>query len=357
MISNDSSENIEELSELSSLPEAIKIIKSNISLPKTLAKKLLEWSNIKHWLKQPKEIGLKYKEKYFVPYSKTFSLNDSELIALELYSRRGDRTPSTKVRNLILGWLSEQLILIVLNENPFVQRIGFSGVDSQRILQLTRTPTDPDIEVALTNGKVLFIEVGCISKKTPEGKIRIKYNKVLQNEKRFFGRRKSWDKYFLKPTIYISIDMISKTPKAFIIEGVDFYGKKFPYQFPGWENQLVMEFDTINHRIDLDKLKNLNLIKLRDETFNEIIYRHPVMNKFIEKFGNFQDIKDELERKKLEKFANKILNLSQKFEEARKRKILERKEIMDDIKELEKLNLNNETKEIINYLKKFINII
>lgn len=356
MKTNHDKNEMKDLSELNSLSEVINIISSNISLPINISSHLKKWSKTKHWLKKPETISAKERKNYYMTYSDTFSMNDEDLLELDLYSRRGDRTPSKKVRNLLLGWLSEQLILILLRENPQVKKIGLSGVDAQRILQLARTPTDPDLEVYLKNGKIIYIEVGCIGKKTSDGKIRLKYNKVLQNERRFFSLKSDWEKYYLKPTIYISIDMISKNENAFIIEGVDFYGKKFPYQFGGWENQLVLEYDTVNNRINLDLLKKINLSKLGNEITQEILYRHPIMKIFIKKFGSIQIYKKKAIKKQLERFANKILSISQKLEESRKRKILETNELQNQINELELHNLNDSTREIINILRKLSNI-
>jgi len=345
-----------DLSELTSLTTVIDFISSNISLPKNVANNLKNWSNTKHWLKNPDIVPEEKKNTYNITYSNTFSMNDEDLLKLGLYSRRGDRSPSKKVRNLLLGWLSEQLIQILLKDNPQVKNIRLSGVDAQRILQLSRTPTDPDIEIILKNGKTIFVEVGCIGKETNDRKIRLKYNKVLQNEKRFFSLKSQWENYYLKPTIYISIDMISKNEKAYIIEGVDFYGKKFPYQFGGWENQLVLEYDIVNNRVNLEQLKTLNLVNFEKEVSQEILHRHPSMKIFTEKYGNIQILKEETTRNKLKKFATKALSISQKLEESRKRKILERNELENKIRDLELHNIDDTTKKIINILKLYSNL-
>lgn len=328
-----------ELSSYDSLKAVIERISDSMSLPSGVTRYLMEWSEQKHWLTTPsrdeKEDSINYQS-----FEETFTMSDEDIIKRGVGTRQGDRTPSIKTRNLIIGWCAEEIIFYLLRKNPQINLVELIGTDRKRVLVLNYTPTDPDLMLELKIGKKLMVEVVSISKETSDNKVRIKYNKIKQNEKRFFSLKKSWIEYFLVPTIYIAVDMVSYNQASFILGGEDFYGNNNPYPFGGWENQLVVEFDTINKRLNCDSIQKLDLRDLQEKISKLILSNNPYMDLLVKKYGNFHYISDTRLRNELKKFTTLVAKFSMKVDEFRKKISYEESEFKDIISNLNSIEID-----------------
>lgn len=326
-----------ELSSYSALETVIKIISDNIFLPSDIRHHLMKWGRTKHWLRIPTPEENK-RSLYHQSFRKTFAMSDEEIVKRGVGTRQGDRSPSIKTRNLIIGWCAEEIVTCLLKKHIQVKSIELIGADSERVLVLTYTPTDPDLMLNLSNGKKLMVETVSISKETSDNKVRIKYNKIKQNEKRFFSLKQDWRDYYLVPTIYISVDMVSRNPSPFILGGEDFCGKKTPYPFGGWENQLVLEFDTINQRLNYRAIQGLNLISMQKRITNRVLSNNPYMAMLVKHYGNIHLVEDRKKKNQLKKFTALVARLSTKLDELNKKISYEKsdlKRIFEDMKSFE----------------------
>jgi hypothetical protein len=276
-----------ELSKLSTFNDVISYLAESQIIDDNLKLHIKKWGSHKHWLKSPKSPLNKSLD--YQSIAKTFSMTDDELIRRNIFTRQGDRSPSTKVKNLILGWLAEEIVAFYLSLNINISSVHFVGIDKKRVVAISSTPTDPDLLVELANGKKILVEVVSISKNAGDGNVRIKYNKIQQNVRRFFALKKTWNKYFGIPTVYIAVDMINPSSMPLILGATDFYGDSIPYPFGGWENQLVINFDIISGRFAYDDLKNMDLIKLMNDTSLSILKK----NKYLSKVINVESILDQ----------------------------------------------------------------
>jgi len=159
---------IEDLSELDTLDEVIELVSKNMNLPKEMEKHLKRWANTPHFLKE----GVRS------TFKRTFEIKSSNPLVseLKLGQRVGERTKLKKIKNLIIGWLAEEIASEVIRNNKYVKTIEPSGIDVERIVEIRMNPTDPDYRIQLKNDKVLFLEVASIGKHG-DGVIRLKYNK------------------------------------------------------------------------------------------------------------------------------------------------------------------------------------
>ena len=272
---------VEDLTELDTFDEVIKLTSKNLKLPRNVVKHLEKWANSPHLLK--KNIRSTFK--------RTFEMKpDNPLLSeLRLGQRVGERTKLKKVKNLIIGWLAEEVALEVLRNNKYVETIEPSGIDIERTVEIKMTLTDPDYRIKLRNASLLFLEVASIGK-IGDGIIRLKYNKVKRNLMKFFGLSKGrsvhWREHFFNPCAYLCVDLISDNMgKNFIIEGPDFYINQFPTPYEGWENQEVVVFDA-RKRLNLNELRNLDMRTLLKKMITDITGEFAVTNEAIKILGN-----------------------------------------------------------------------
>ena len=308
---------IKDLTELATLDDVIKAVSRNLRLPSETKRHLEKWANSPHLLKKG------------VPstFRKTFEMKEGDpaLSKLKLGQRIGERTKLKKVKNLIIGWLAEEIASVALRTNNTVLTVEPSGVDVERTVELARTPTDPDYRVRLRNQQVLFVEVVSIGK-VGDGVIRMKYNKVKRNLMRYFGLSKGqsahWREHFLNPCIYLCVDLISKTG-GFIVEGANFYTKQFPVRYAGWENQEVVVFDT-RKRLTYAEFSAFDLQKLRQETISKIRKEFTRLHKVVEILGNPLLI-DRNHRVRV--FLRKLFELDHSLSLRKRREAMEAKEL------------------------------
>ena len=263
-------------------------------------------------------------------FKETFemSLNDPILAELKLGQRVGERSKLQKVRNLIIGWLAEEIAHQALKDNVYVKEIEPSGVDIQRTVELYRTPTDPDYRVQLKNGKILFVEVVSIGK-VGDGIIRLKYNKVKRNLMKYFGLSKGksvhWQEHFLNPCVYLCLDLISADAGNFILEGADFYTRQVPVRYAGWENQEVVVFDQ-QKRCSLPELLELNLEEIRENIVSELKREFSRLHEAATIIGNPLLMPGD-KRRRLLKFFRELFELDHKLSIKRRRDAAEAVEI------------------------------
>lgn len=312
--------NITDLTRLATLDEVIDVISKNMKLPQKIVKHLKEWCYSPHLLKQG--VPSTFKETF------EMSLNDPILAELKLGQRVGERSKLQKVRNLIIGWLAEEIAHQALKDNVYVKEIEPSGVDIQRTVELYRTPTDPDYRVQLKNGKILFVEVVSIGK-VGDGIIRLKYNKVKRNLMKYFGLSKGksvhWQEHFLNPCVYLCLDLISADTGNFILEGADFYTRQVPVRYAGWENQEVVVFDQ-QKRCSLPELLELNLEEIRENIVSELKREFSRLHEAATIIGNPLLMPGD-KRRRLLKFFRELFELDHKLSIKRRRDAAEAVEI------------------------------
>lgn len=307
---------VTDLTKLSTLDEVIKIISINMKLPSRVVAYLKEWCHTTHMLKQG--VPSTFKETFEMPP------NAPILAELKLGQRIGERSKLQKVKNLIIGWLAEEIAYQILKDNIYVGEIKAFGVDAQKTVELYKTPTDPDYKVRLKNGKILFIEVVSIGK-VGDGVIRMKYNKVKRNLMKYFGllggESTHWREYFLNPCAYLCLDLISADAGNFILEGADFYTKQIPVIYAGWENQEVVVFDQ-RKRCNLSELLQLDLQSFRDEIVNELKREFRRLHEIVQITGNPMLISEQ-ERRYLLRFLRELFNLDHDLSIRRRRNAAE----------------------------------
>jgi len=271
---------VDDLTETSTLKEVIETVSKNLNLPNPIVKHLEKWGSSKHLLK----------EGVTSTFRKTFEMKPNSLLLskLKLGQRVGERTKLKKTKNLVIGWLAEEIASEVLRRNKFVRMIKPSGIDIERTVEIRMTPTDPDYRIQLRNSSVLFLEVASIGK-VGDGMIRLKYNKVKRNLMRFFGLSKGrsvhWPEHFLNPCAYLCVDLVSKNIGNFIIEGSSFYVDQSPNPYEGWENQEVVVFDT-QKRLTLNELKSFDMQRLRERIVKDVNEEFKRVSKAVKIFGN-----------------------------------------------------------------------
>lgn len=318
---------IDDLTELTTLDDVIKVVSRNLNLPNKIIKHLEEWGSYPNLLKEG------------VPstFRRTFEMEPSDTILseLKLGQRVGERTKLKKIKNLIIGWLAEEIASGVLRNNNSVKTVEPSGIDVERTIELTRTPTDPDYRVLLKNNKILFIEVVSIGK-IGDGKIRLKYNKVKRNLMKYFGLSKGrsahWREHFLNPCVYFCVDLISTNVGGFIVEGPDLYVTQFPNRYPGWENQEVVMFDT-QKRLNFIELSNYNLQRLRETLTVELNKEFARLHRAVGILGNPLLIDSGRERY-IKKFLRKLFELDHTVSIRKRRDKTEAKQISKMKREL-----------------------
>jgi hypothetical protein len=271
---------VNDLTEIATLSEVINTVSENMNLPSLTVRHLKRWGSSRHLLRKG------------VPstFRKTFEMKpDSPFLSkLKLGQRVGERTKLKKVKNLIIGWLSEEIASEVLRKNKFVKTIEPSGIDIGRTVEIRSNPTDPDYRIQLRNDKILFLEVASIGK-LGDGLIRLKYNKVKRNMMKYFGLSKGrsvhWPEHFNNPCAYLCIDLVSRKKGNVIIEGSSFYVNQPPIPYEGWENQEVVMFDT-QKRLTLSRLASFDMQNLRERIVKDVSEEFHRINRAVQIFGN-----------------------------------------------------------------------
>jgi hypothetical protein len=318
---------IEDLTELNTFDEVIEFVSGNMNLPKEMEKNLKKWANSSHFLKE----GVRS------TFKKTFEMKPSNalLSELRLGQRVGERTKLKKIKNLIIGWLAEEIASEVFRNNKYVKSIEPSGIDVDRTVEIRINPTDPDYRIQLKNGRVLFLEVASIGKHG-DGVIRLKYNKVQRNLMRFFGLTRGhsahWIEHFLNPCAYLCTDLISKNTGNFIIEGSSFYVNQSPTPYEGWENQEVVVFDAQN-RLTLNGLMNLDLQSLRERIVKDVNSEFNRVSEAVGVIGNPLLITGN-EGPPIRKFLKKMFELDHMISLAKRRNEKEKEQAKEMEREL-----------------------
>lgn len=249
--------------------------------------------------------------------------------------RVGERTKLKKIKNLIIGWLAEEIASQALQNNVFVKKVEPSGIDVDRIIEASKTPTDPDYRVGLRDGNALFIEVVSIGK-IGDGIIRLKYNKVKRNLMKYFGltrgRSAHWQEHFLNPCAYLCVDLISTGLGSFILEGADLYVKQFPIRYAGWENQEVVIFDT-QKRLNFIELLNYNLQELREALIKELKKEFTRLHKAVKFLGN-PLLMEDAGKRYIRRFLRQLFEIDHTFSIIKRRDRVEAEQISIMKKEL-----------------------